>query len=509
MTLVAAIFFVGLRRILSLSQTLALNYPIKKWAAGLAICGAIFYDIVTGSRVGTERALFMTLIMLGSVLLDRQALSMRNLGFAALLIILFEPEAIMGASFQLSFAAVAALVAVYEGRMAQKQRDRDYMFTLLAEESSPHFIWHRRLSALQAHLREGPLAILFATLCATSATASFMASDFHELSPYVLIGNPLTLTVIEVFAVPGAIIGTLLYPLGLDGPVWHYVGAGISFIMMMARFIASLPAATIHLPAFAPWSIIFFALAMLSVVLWRTTLLRVTSIPLAMIGLCGAMTGSSFDIAIPPAGDEIAIRGEDGTLSILGPRPNAFAAEQWLRADADGRQVGAARNQGHCDKLGCVARLKDGRPIALVLDRAAFAEDCNRANVIVTPLFAPIGCAAPLVIDRESLKSMGAVTLSLPKGSVLQKTAAGVASDDEDVTWLDDWQIQTARAEGEDRPWSQAPRLQWGQARGATKLRAKLSGVDAPKTSSAQSSQARQFEPEDEPPENEIDLQLQ
>ena len=98
MTLVAAIFFVGLRRLLALSQTLALAYPIKKWAALFAIAGAIFYDLATGSRVGTERALFMTVIMLASVLLDRQALTMRNLAIAAALVILIQPEAIMGAS---------------------------------------------------------------------------------------------------------------------------------------------------------------------------------------------------------------------------------------------------------------------------------------------------------------------------------------------------------------------------------------------------------------------------
>jgi competence protein ComEC len=118
MTLVAAIFFVGLRRLLALSETLALRYPIKKWAALFAIARAIFYDIATGSRVGTERALFMTGIMLMSVVLDRQALTMRNLALAAGIVILFEPEAIMGASFHLSFAAVAALVAVYEARLA-------------------------------------------------------------------------------------------------------------------------------------------------------------------------------------------------------------------------------------------------------------------------------------------------------------------------------------------------------------------------------------------------------
>ncbi|MEI9916823.1 MAG: ComEC/Rec2 family competence protein [Methylovirgula sp.] len=63
MMLMAGIFFVGLRRVLALSPSLALRYPIKQWAAATAILGAIFYDIATGSRVGTERALFMTLIM--------------------------------------------------------------------------------------------------------------------------------------------------------------------------------------------------------------------------------------------------------------------------------------------------------------------------------------------------------------------------------------------------------------------------------------------------------------
>ncbi len=81
---------------------------------------ALLYGLFTGSRVGSERALFMTLIMLGAVLADRPALTMRNLAFAALAVIVLEPEALLGASFQLSFAAVAALVAVYESRMAAR-----------------------------------------------------------------------------------------------------------------------------------------------------------------------------------------------------------------------------------------------------------------------------------------------------------------------------------------------------------------------------------------------------
>jgi competence protein ComEC len=198
MTLVAAIFFVGFRRFLALSPTLALRYPIKKWSALLATGGAIFYDIATGSRVGTERALFMTLIMLGAVLFDRQALTMRNLAFAALIVISIEPEAIMGASFQLSFAAVAALVAVYDSRLAAAAGERQGS---LAPRARPAEGERLRLfwRACRRQLGHGPGGLLFATFCATAATASFMAYDFHELGPYFLIGNPLTLTVIEIF----------------------------------------------------------------------------------------------------------------------------------------------------------------------------------------------------------------------------------------------------------------------------------------------------------------------
>ena len=214
MTLVAGIIFVVARRLLALLPTLALQYPIKKWAAAVAMAGSFLYDIATGSRVGTERALIMTLIVLSAVIMNRRALTMRNLAFAVLAVVAIEPEAILGVSFQLSFAAVAALVAVMESRLAGRDIDPDPFVPKRGAAPKPSF--------LGAHLIERPLALLVATAFATSATASFMAYHFHDLSPYVLIGNPLTLTVIEVFAVPGALLGAALYPLGLDGPVWIY-----------------------------------------------------------------------------------------------------------------------------------------------------------------------------------------------------------------------------------------------------------------------------------------------
>ena len=433
MTLVAGIVFVGLRRLMALSRTLALRFPIKKWAAGAAIVAAIGYDVMTGSRVGTERALFMTTIMLAAVLLDRRALSMRNLALAALAVLLFEPEAILGASFQLSFAAVGALIAVYEARAAARERAHAREIVMPRQ---PHRLgWlHRRRPG------HGLRQALFATVCATGATASFMAYDFHEMNPYVLVGNPLTLAVIEIFAVPGALLGTLLYPFGLDAYVWHYVGWGIAIVMAAARLVGSLPGSSVHLPAFATWALPFLALAVLSAIIWHTTILRLTAVPLAVAGLLGALGGPVFDIAVAPSGEAAAVRGADGRLAVIGRRPSAFDAEQWLRADADARPSKSAIRKDACDKEGCVARLKDGRAVSVVLEASAFAEDCLRAAVVVTPLLAPTGCAAPNVIDRESLRRTGAVTL---RASDKGFTTSG------------------ARGADEDRPWSPKPVPHW------------------------------------------------
>ena len=456
MTLVAGIFFIGFRRLLALSRTLALNYPIKKWAAVLAMAGAILYDISTGSRVGTERALYMTLIVLAAVLFERQAISMRNLAFATLAIIVFEPEALLGASFQLSFAAVAALLSAWEARLSAYaklwRRDDDMLAQLRVDKKDRMLVFFDKT-------RHGPGNMLFSTVCATGATMSFMAYNFHEISPWVLIGNPLTLTIIEVFAVPGALVGALLYPLGLDAWVWQYIGLGIKFILWAAAWIAAMPGATIHLREFAPWAIIFLALAVLNAVVWRTWTFRLIAFPMLAIGIYGATTGPRFDVAIAPTGEAVAVRLKSGELGVIGRRPSPFVSEQWLRADADGRpaRMAVAAMTGNkraetlasfaptngdtstprCDATGCIATLIDGRVLALVFEAPAFAEDCARADIIVSSIIAPVGCGAEIVIDRARLDDAGAMTLRL----------------DDDVI-----HVRRARGVDEDRPWSRAPR---------------------------------------------------
>ncbi len=85
MVLVAGAIFWLVRAGLALSISLVLVAPVKKIAALAAMIGATAYCLFSGSEVATERSLIMTLVMLGAILVDRPALSMRNLAIAALL----------------------------------------------------------------------------------------------------------------------------------------------------------------------------------------------------------------------------------------------------------------------------------------------------------------------------------------------------------------------------------------------------------------------------------------
>jgi predicted membrane metal-binding protein len=99
------------RLILAAVPALALVYPIKKWAAAAPMLGAFAYLMISGSSFGTVRSAIMILIMFLAVILHRPALALRNVVLAACLILLLFPESLFDVGFQMSFAAVVALIS--------------------------------------------------------------------------------------------------------------------------------------------------------------------------------------------------------------------------------------------------------------------------------------------------------------------------------------------------------------------------------------------------------------
>ncbi len=403
MVLAAGVVFWLVRALLALVPHLALLWPIKKIAAGAAMAGATAYCAFSGWDIAAERSLIMTLIMLGAILVDRPALSLRNLALAALVCLAREPEALLGPSFQMSFGAVAGLVAcarLIDGRL------------FLSPGAG-------RVGRVAGVVARGIVGTLATTLVAQVATAPFATYHFQTVQPFGVLGNALTLPLVSLVVMPCAVLGTVAYPFALDHPVWWVMGQAVAGMLAISEWIAGFGRSVLVVPAFGTGALLLLAAALLLATLPASRLRRLALLP-ALAGLALAAFPQRQDLYVDRQGTGAALRGADGHLTLLG-KPSRFVLEQWLKADGDDRRAAdllAAFPQGRCDRLGCTAHLTDGRAIALVKDSRAFPEDCARAAIVITALTAPSSCAAPLILDRRRLSDQGAASLSLSGGSL-------------------------------------------------------------------------------------------
>jgi competence protein ComEC len=415
MVLAAGTIFWIVRALLALSLTLASHWPIKKLAALAAMAGATGYCIFSGSDVATVRSLIMTLVMLGAILVDRSALSMRNLALAAMIVLLREPDALLGPSFQMSFGAVAALIAFAE---RWENRDRPAPPTPLPWPIRPLWI--------------AASGTVITTLLATAATAPFGAYHFQTFNPFGLLGNALALPFVSLFVMPAAVFGVLAYPFGLDWPAWWLMGFASDMVLRLAHWVATIDHSTLVVIAFGPAALGCFAASLLWITLWTTKLRWLAILPLAT-GVAVAAKPERPDILIERDGSGIAVRGADERLLVAG-RPSRFVLQQWLIADGDSRSPDdATLRQGViCDQLGCVIRTKDGSSVAYARDRLAIIEDCRRADIVITPIPWTAGCNARL-IERTALIRDGATSLFGQRGG---------------------WRSQSADLSATQRPWN-------------------------------------------------------
>jgi competence protein ComEC len=112
---------------------------------------------------------------------------------------------------------------------------------------------------------------------------------------------------------------------------------------------------------------------------------------------------------VAPDGRAVAVRDATGLLRVSGSRAGTYAVEQLFDEERGPPPDGVELRRGvRCDDHACLLTVKGGALVSHVLDAAAFPEDCRRADVVVTPLAAPVDCSAELVIDRARLESHGA-----------------------------------------------------------------------------------------------------
>jgi competence protein ComEC len=145
-------------------------------------------------------------------------------------------------------------------------------------------------------------------------------------------------------------------------------------------------------------------------------------------GILTTLTVVPPDVLVDGRGKLLAIKTDDGTLSVSSLRAARFSRGVWLRRIGQdekslpwpryGRSPDGRLN---CDSLGCIYYV-DGSVVALVSRPEALLEDCQIADVIVSTVPVPGACPAPhTIIDRFDLWRNGTHALWLDKGRVQVK----------------------------------------------------------------------------------------
>lgn len=417
MVIMAGAVFWLLRLMLAAMPSIALRYPIKKWAAVGAILGGFAYLLISGGAPATVRSWIMLTIMFVAVLLDRPALALRNVAIAALLILVLLPESLFDAGFQMSFAAVTGLISAYE------------------------YLRHRReaLERRTAGEQPGVLAnafrfiagIFVSTLIASFAVAPFGIYHFHNTQLLALIANLFAIPICNMIVMPAALAVLMALPFGLEVVPLTVMGLGIDAMSWVARWVGAMPGAVVKVPAIPTLAFVLLIGGGLWLLLWSRPWRMLGLVPMAL-GLLLTPTQARPDLYVGRDGTTVAVRGADGRLAALASRGSAFELARWLELDGDRRAAAdvADAKAFRCDAVGCTAR-SQGRLIAVALSPAALRDDCLTADVLIVRFVVPRPCptsqrAGQIVIAPTHLARAGAHAVTIDARGAHLETVADV-----------------------------------------------------------------------------------
>jgi competence protein ComEC len=399
---VATMFLV--LRLLTLSPRLALRANLLLIAAAAGALAGIAYTLLSGAQVPTVRSCVAALLVLGGIALGREAMTLRMVAAGALIVLLFRPEAMVGPSFQLSFAAVTAIIAFHE---------------------------HPRIRALLLKRDEGlgrkllrELVGLLATgLLVEAALAPIAIYHFHRAGFYGALANIVAIPLTTFVIMPLEALALLFDLAGLGGPFWWLVGKGLALLLWIARTVSALPGAVTSLPSMPLAAFLLMTAGGLWIALWRTRMRRLGMIPF-IIGAVWALLTPPPDLLVTGDGQHLAVRTSDGALHLLRPRAKDYVREQF--AEGSGVQAPAldldALPGAVCSRDVCVATLRrGGRNWHLLatrtpyrLDLTQFQEVCAWADIAISDRRLPRTCIPRwLKLDAAQLGETGGVAINL------------------------------------------------------------------------------------------------
>lgn len=404
-------FYLLTLRSLALVPALALRWNLVAIGFAVGAAAGIGYTVLTGLQVPTVRSCIAALLVLGGVLLGREAISIRLLATGAALILLIRPEAIAGASFQLSFAAVMTLVTLYGSARFKKWFER------------------REEGMLQAALRSlGGLAAT--SLAIEFALMPFALYHFHRAGLYGVAANMIAIPLTTFVIMPLEAGALLLDAGGLGAPLWTLTGWSIGLLLDIAHMVADTPGSTTILPAMPRTAFALIVGGGLWFGLWLGRWRRWGLAAIAA-GILLTLAEPLPDLLVTGDGKHLAVIDDRGTPWLLRDRAGDFVRD--LMAENAGFEGDppplAGYAQARCSADACVANLgSSGRTLLALrsnqrLDWVELTRACQAADIVVADRRLPRACRGRwLTLDAPRLRETGGLIINAREGSVASVT---------------------------------------------------------------------------------------
>ncbi len=463
MALVAGTLFFLVRFGCSLFPSVIQSMPVKKYAAFAALLVATLYLMISGASISTQRAWIMLAIVLVAVLLDRPALTMRNVALAAIAIILLSPSAVLGPGFQMSFAATAALIASYalwNNDKITAGRDHPSVFGGLTRIILLFFI-----------------GLAVTSLVAGLATAPFSSYHFHKVASYGLIANLLAMPIITFIVMPSGLIALLVMPLGLEHWPLMLMGSGLNLVIDIAYYVQGL-GGVVTVGRISAVSFALLVSGFLILVLMRTRL-RLLGIIVIAAGMAYNQWGKTTrtpDVLVAENGRLVAAMNEN-SIATHRARPSKFVFQQWqsafqreallkpqkIKADADPQGPyqelrdlltgPMPKGQFICrSKAYCALQTSSHLRVVVVEDLIYLGPACDEADLVIT--------SRRIVMDRCF---SGATLIT---GTMLRQSGSLEIHDDKDSATL----LIKSSIGQTDRPWTRHRTYDWRQQKHVIKI---------------------------------------
>lgn len=310
MSMIAAMAFFAVRLLIALIPAVALRIDSKKVAAVFAAVMSLIYLLISGAEIPSQRAFITMLAVLIGILFSRQAISMRMVAFAAIMVLIISPQALVSASFQMSFAAVVVLIAFYETYAGKLRK---------------FFAGSGLFAVLTAYFA----GLMLTDLVASLATLPFAIYHFNQVAIYTTLGNLLAGPIIAFVIMPFVLLSLFLMPFGLE--VWPLkaVGFGVGLVNTITDYVAHLPSAGYRVMAMPFWGLLMIVFGGLWICIWQRKWRRWGAIPL-IIGALSIFWVQKPDALYDASGEALALKDNEGNMVVLPSRSNQWIKQIWL-----------------------------------------------------------------------------------------------------------------------------------------------------------------------------------